>query len=111
MRNRPVSLRSLPLLLLALALGCSKSEAPRQEPPSAAPAASPAAGGAVSEGKALFERKCGVCHELARATARAETKEGWVKIVKDMQSKKPDWISDADAAKLIDYLAAEHGKR
>jgi cytochrome c5 len=114
MRNRYVVLCVFSLLLLTLAMGCSKSEAPKQEAPPAAPAAAPAApaaGGAVADGKALFEQKCSVCHELTRATSRAETKEGWAKIVKDMQSKKADWISDADAAKIVDFLAAEHGKK
>jgi len=28
-----------------------------------------------------------------------------------MQGKKADWISDAEAAKIVDYLVAEHGKK
>ena len=44
-------------------------------------------------------------------TARTETKEKWASIVKEMQGKKADWISDAEAAKIVDYLAAEHGKK
>ena len=40
-----------------------------------------------------------------------ETKEKWASIVKEMQGKKADWISDAEAAKIVDYLAAEHGKK
>lgn len=94
----------LVLLFVVLAVGCSKSEAPKSAPP---PAAAPAA----AEGKGLFEQKCGVCHGIDRATARHESKEKWAEIVKSMQGKKADWISDADASKIVEYLASEHGKK
>jgi mono/diheme cytochrome c family protein len=93
-------------LLLALAFGCAKQEPPKPEAP-AAPAA-PAA--SAAEGKALFEAKCAVCHGLDRATVRKETKEKWASIVKDMQGKKADWISDAEAAKVVDFLVSQYGK-
>jgi len=116
MRARTAVLCVFSLFLLSLAIGCSKSEAPKQEAPPAAPAASapaatPAAGGAVAEGKTLFEQKCSVCHELTRATSLTETKDGWAAIVKQMQGKKEGWISDDEAAKIVDFLAAEHGKK
>ena len=76
----------------------------RGAPVTAAPAA-PAA-----DGKTLFETKCSVCHGLDRATARKEKKEKWASIVKEMQGKKADWISDAEALKIVDSLSAEHGK-
>jgi mono/diheme cytochrome c family protein len=97
----------LSLLVLSLAIGCSKQEAPK---PAAPAAAAPEAGGAA-DGKTLFDQKCSVCHPLDRATARKETKEKWASILKEMQGKKADWISDADASKIVDYLAAEHGKK
>lgn len=89
--------------VIGLAAACSKPEAPKQEAP-------PQAVSAVEEGKALFEQKCGVCHGVDRATARTESKEKWASIVKSMQSKKADWISDAEAGKIVEFLAAEHGK-
>ena len=107
MRVRSVMLCVLSLLVLSLAIGCSKQEAPK---PAAPAAAAPEAGGAA-DGKTLFDQKCSVCHPLDRATARKETKEKWASILKEMQGKKADWISDADAAKIVDYLAAEHGKK
>lgn len=99
---------AFPVVLLAavLVLGCAKKEEAPPAAPPPAPAASPAA-----EGKALFEQKCGVCHGLDRATARAESKEKWAQIVKEMQGRRPDWISDADAAKIVEFLAADHGKK
>jgi len=101
LRNGVLSLMCFAVIVLAAA--CSKPEAPKQE---AAPAVS-----AVAEGKALFEQKCSVCHGLDRATARAETKEQWASIIKSMQTKKADWISDADAGKIVEYLSTEHGKK
>lgn len=94
------------LSLGIFAAGCSKAEAPKPPAAPAAPAAS-----AASEGKAIFQQKCGVCHELSRATSRQETKEKWASIVKEMQGKKAGWISDADAEKIVAFLAAEHGKK
>lgn len=93
----------LVLLLLAIAAGCSKPEAPK-------PAAPTPAVSAAAEGKALFEQKCGVCHGLDRATVRKESKDRWIEVVREMQGKKGDWISDADVAKIVEFLASEHGK-
>jgi len=91
------------VMFLAFAIGCAKQEPPK---PAAPVAAAPAA-----DGKTLFDTKCSVCHGLDRATARAESKEKWTEIVKEMQGKKADWISDADLSKIVDYLSAEHGKK
>ncbi len=102
LRNGLLSLVVFAVIVLAAA--CSKPEAPKQETP-------PPAVSAVEEGKALFEQKCGVCHGIDRATARMESKEKWISVVKDMQSKKADWISDADAEKIVEFLSAEHGKK
>jgi mono/diheme cytochrome c family protein len=96
-------------MLLAFAIGCAKQEPPKPAAPAVPVAAAPAA--PALDGKTLFDTKCGVCHGIDRATARREPKEKWASIVKDMQGKKADWISDADASKIVDYLAAEHGKK
>ena len=106
MRVRSVVLCVLSLMILSLAVGCGKQEPPKP----AAPAAPSAPAAPAADGKALFEAKCGVCHGLDRATVRKETKEKWVLIVKDMQGKKIDWISDADAAKIAEFLASQYGK-
>jgi mono/diheme cytochrome c family protein len=101
MRVRSVVLSFVSAMLLVFAIGCAK-----QEPPQPAAPAAPAA-----DGKTLFESKCGVCHGLDRPTALKETKEKWASIVKEMQGKKSDWISDADASKIVEYLSAQYGKK
>ena len=106
MRVRSVVLIVFSVMLLAFTIGCSKQEPPKPATPVAAAPAAPAA-----DGKTLFDTKCGVCHGIDRATARKETKAKWASIVKEMQGKKADWISDADASKIVEYLALDHGKK
>lgn len=99
----------------AALVGCSKPEAPPAEAPPAAPAAAPApatpAQADVAGPKALFEQKCSVCHALDRATSRQETKEAWAALVKKMQAKQPGAFTDEEAAQIVDFLTAEHGKK
>ena len=109
MRVRSVVLIVVSVTLLVFAVGCAKQEPPKPAAPAAPAAAAPAA--PAADGKTLFEAKCSVCHGIDRATARTETKEKWASIIKEMQGKKADWISDAEASKIVDYLAAEHGKK
>ncbi len=108
MRSRAALASAVILLAAVFVSGCARKEEPKPAAPSQAPAA-PAS--PVADGKALFEQKCGVCHGLDRATSRNETREKWAAIVKTMQEKKADWISDAEAARILDYLSAEHGKK
>jgi cytochrome c5 len=117
MRFRSAMLIFVSVMLLVFAIGCAKQEPPKTEAPAAPAAAAPAAPAATApaapaaDGKTLFEAKCSVCHGLDRATVRHETKEKWASILKEMQGRKADWISDAEASQIVDYLAAEHGKK
>ncbi len=109
MRSRAVFASVVILLAAVFVSGCSRKEEPGRAAPPQAPAAAPVS--PVAEGKALFEQKCGACHGLDRAASRTETRVKWAAIVKTMQEKKADWISDAEAARILDYLAAEHGTK
>ena len=109
MRIRFVMLCVLSVMLLAFAVGCAKQEPPQPAAPAAPAAAAPAA--PAADGRSVFEAKCSVCHPLDRATVRKESRDKWVSIVKEMQGKKADWISDAEAAKIIEFLTAEYGKK
>ena len=121
MRVRSVVLIVLSVMLLAFAIGCAKQEPPKPAAPEANPAAVPAPApvataaatpaASAADGKSLFETKCSVCHGLDRPTSRKETKEKWASLVKEMQGKKADWISDAEASKIVDYLTAQYGKK
>jgi cytochrome c5 len=110
MRVRPVVLCLLSAMLLVFAIGCAKQEPPKPAAPAASAPAAPEAP-PLADGKTIFNNKCGVCHGTDRATSLPETKEKWASIVKEMQGKKDGWISDAEAAKIVDFLAAEHGKK
>jgi cytochrome c5 len=116
MRTRTAMVSAVFVAILVLAASCSKTEplkmeAPPGSPMASASAAAPAAGGAVADGKALFEQKCGLCHGLGLSTSRTETTAGWTSIVKQMQGKKSGWISDDEAAKIVEFLTAEHGRK
>jgi cytochrome c5 len=112
MRVRSVVLGVVSVMLLAFAVGCSKREPPAPAAPAApAPPAAAAPADPAADGRSVFEAKCSVCHPLDRATVRKETRDKWVSIVKDMQGRKADWISDAEAAKIVEFLTAEYGKK
>jgi cytochrome c5 len=109
MRVRSVVPGVVSAFLLVLAIGCAKQEPPKPTAPAAPAAAAPAA--PEAGGKTLFETKCSVCHGLDRPAALKQTKEEWASLVKEMQGKKAGWISDAEASKIVDYLAAQYGKK
>jgi len=91
------------LLAVAAVSGCAKKKEPK-------PAAPIPAVSAVEEGKILFEQKCSVCHGLDRSTALPETREKWASIIREMQGKKADWISDEEGERILEYLSSVHGK-
>ncbi len=109
MHLRAVFVPAVILLAAVLVFGCAKKEEPKPAAPSVTPAATP--GDPVAEGMVIFGQKCGVCHGVDRAISRTETKAKWAEIVKSMREKKADWISDADAAKIVEFLAAKYGKQ
>ncbi|HEB27002.1 MAG TPA: hypothetical protein ENI05_04395 [Porticoccus sp.] len=61
----------------------------------------------------LFEKKCSLCHSPDRVFIQTMEQEQLQAIVKRMQSRVPDWISDQDASVILRYLleGAPGGKR
>lgn len=60
--------------------------------------------------KELFRERCSGCHELDRVYAQVKQERdktaAWLHVVTRMRAKAPDWISEADAERIIDYLRA-----
>ncbi|MBT8137144.1 MAG: hypothetical protein KJO54_09055 [Gammaproteobacteria bacterium] len=56
----------------------------------------------------VFKGRCAGCHPLERSYLYVETKldPAWPLLVKRMQLKAPDWISDAEAAQIAEYLSS-----
>jgi hypothetical protein len=60
-------------------------------------------------GKKEVVKLCDGCHDLTFTISTRETEEGWTRIVNDMRSKGADG-TDAEFAKVIEYLTAHMGK-
>jgi cbb3-type cytochrome oxidase cytochrome c subunit len=91
------------IVFLVFASGCAKKEEPK-------PLAPASLSETETEGKILVEHMCVACHSLERVTSRNETREKWEKIIREMQGRKPGFISEADADKMLEYLSAVQGK-
>ena len=116
-----MSLRLLIALIVVLmlaAVGCARrQEAPETVPavaplPDTSEAAQPAeteATAADAEGQKLYETKCAQCHTLDRVEKHDPAEEPWPELVEDMQGKKPGWISDEEAAAIVEHLEKTHG--
>ena len=59
--------------------------------------------------KTLFEHACSQCHATDKVIRSHNTRERWDEIVNEMIGRGAE-ISDADADKIVDYLARHYGK-
>jgi len=66
---------------------------------------------AYAEGKALFEQKCGVCHELSRPLDQRKNRKGWTETVKRMQKVNGCPVTDAEANEIVAYLTKVRGPK
>jgi hypothetical protein len=64
----------------------------------------------ATDAKALFEKKCSVCHSADRPKALKKTNEEWTKTVTRMKDKRSENISNDEAKIIIDYLTKTYGK-
>lgn len=61
---------------------------------------------ALAEDRAFFENKCSYCHALDRVFLMPLSEENRRHVVERMQNRAgPDWLSDADAERILAYLA------
>lgn len=116
MRGLLPTMLVLVVAALTVLAGCPAK--PGAETPSTGGPRAPAVAGntanadaaGATDPRALFETKCKLCHSLEKATHEKLDRAGWDKMVKDMAAKKAGWISDTEAATIVQYLVTTHGK-
>ena len=63
-----------------------------------------------SDAKAVFEKRCSLCHATSRPLGKTKSSEEWEKTVMRMKGYAGDRISDKDAKIIAGYLAEVRGK-
>ncbi len=58
---------------------------------------------------ALFETKCGTCHNIDRPKSKRKTSSEWRTTVLRMQRTHRAPITDDEASRIIDYLSTHFG--
>ena len=64
----------------------------------------------AEEGKALFESRCNKCHDLERALSQSKDLKAWARTTLRMSQYSYGMITERDAEKIAEYLAAMTGK-
>lgn len=85
----------LVLLLGAIAAGADATPQPKEQKKKS-----------TKSPRELFLARCGACHAPDRVAHRAASRDGWREIVNRMRRMPQSGISPADAAIILDYLAA-----
>lgn len=62
----------------------------------------------IADDEILFGVKCARCHSLERVYLRDRNDEENRYMVKRMQAMDPEWISDEEAERVIEYLNSGH---
>jgi mono/diheme cytochrome c family protein len=65
---------------------------------------------AKSDTKALFEKRCSLCHPASRALSKNKSGDEWRQTVTRMKGYAGDRISEEETAIIIDYLTEIRGK-
>ena len=63
-----------------------------------------------SDAKALFEKRCSLCHPISRPLGKTKSSEEWEKTVMRMKGYADGRISDKDANIITVYLGEIRGK-
>jgi len=64
----------------------------------------------AEDAKALFEKKCSICHSSDRPKSKQKTAGEWQTTVMRMKNVNGCPITDAEANIIIDYLTRNYGK-
>jgi hypothetical protein len=65
---------------------------------------------AESDAKALFEKRCSLCHPTSRPLSKNKSGDEWRQTVTRMKTHAGDRISDEEVEIIIDYLTEIRGK-
>ena len=65
---------------------------------------------AESDAKALFEKRCSLCHPTSKPLSKNKSGDEWRQTVTRMKNYAGDRISDEEVAIIIDYLTEIRGK-
>jgi len=64
--------------------------------------------------KEIFRTRCVGCHSMDRIYEKIAGTDGnseaWMHIVERMRAKEPEWISEEEARKIVDYISNKSGK-
>ena len=63
-----------------------------------------------SDAKALFEKRCSICHPTSRPLSKNKSGDEWRQTVTRMKNYAGERISDEEVAIIIDYLTEIRGK-
>ena len=91
------SLKTALVVGALLACGAAAVAAPADAPPAADP------------GKAIVDRACQSCHDLAMVTEARRTPKEWAGVIERMRGNGAD-LTDEDAKQAQAYLAKVYGK-
>jgi hypothetical protein len=69
-----------------------------------------AAGPLPPADRAFLEEKCTVCHSNERILAQRKDRAWWTELVARMKDHAEGWITDDDAARILEYLVQTQGK-
>ncbi len=64
-----------------------------------------------NSGEQIFKTKCSACHSYEIPLNMKKDRKGWEETVKLMQGKRPNFISNQDAQKIVNFLVAHSEKK
>jgi hypothetical protein len=86
-------------------------EVPTTAPPTiTSPTPTPTIENVSTQGKALFEEKCSICHTLDRPRSKRKTYDEWLTTVLRMKNQREAPIDDSEVETITEFLSANYGQ-